>query len=190
MFLAIDAGNTNIVFAIYDGPTLQGIWRCKTDSGRTADEYLAFLTQHFELKETNLVDIKDILICSVVPGVNFALSQLARKGFGVEPQFIKAPEMMKLGLEINVDRPHEVGADRLVNAFAIKNLFQAPAVVVDFGTATTFDVVDGKNVFRGGVIAPGINLSLEALHMAAATLPRITVAKPERAIGRNTVEAM
>ncbi len=189
MLLAIDAGNTNIVFAVYDWDKLMGMWRCKTDSGRTGDEYLAFLSQHFELCNLDIADISDVIVSSVVPDINFELRQFAVKGLRCEPKFI-GQDITALGLTVKVDKPSEVGADRLVNAVAILKFYKAPAVVVDFGTATTFDVVNEKGEFCGGVIAPGVNLSLEALHMAAAKLPKITIARPERAIGRNTVEAM
>lgn len=189
MILVIDAGNTNIVFAVYDGTKIQGFWRCKSDAGRTADEYLAFLSQHFELKNINLTAIKDVIICSVVPDINFELSLFTQNAFGVPARFISNTDPA-LQLEIKVDKPSEVGADRLVNAVAIKQLHSYPAVVIDFGTATTFDVVDKNGAFCGGVIAPGVNLSLAALHMAAAKLPKVNVERPERSIGRNTVEAM
>jgi type III pantothenate kinase len=189
MLLAIDAGNTNIVFALYDGSLCKGLWRAKTDAARTADEYTVFLAQHFSLSGLSFKDVTDVIISSVVPDANFALGALSQKAFGCTAGFIGKGINLP-ALAIKLDRPGEVGADRLVNAVAAVSCYHAPAVVVDFGTATTFDVVDGEGAFCGGVIAPGPNLSLTALHMAAAKLPKIGVARPERAIGRNTVEAM
>ncbi|MEK7801736.1 MAG: type III pantothenate kinase, partial [Pseudomonadota bacterium] len=189
MLLAIDAGNTNIVFAVFQKDKVQGLWRCKTDTGRTSDEYLSFLSQLFEIENLKLEDVSAVIISSVVPDANFELSQFARKAFSCKPQFVGA-DIPNLGLRIDVDKPSEVGADRLVNAVAVLEYYKAPAVVVDFGTATTFDVVNKDSVFCGGVIAPGVNLSLAALHMAAAKLPKITIAQPTHAIGRNTIDAM
>lgn len=191
MLLAIDCGNTNIVFAMYDGSVCKGLWRCKTDASRTADEYLAFLSQHFELKNLKVSDVADIIVSSVVPDANFALEHLARDGFGCIPLFIgKDVSAADIGIRVEIDRPAELGADRLVNAAAVREEYKATCVVVDFGTATTLDVIGADGAFLGGVIAPGINLSMSALHVAAAKLPKISVARPDRAIGKNTVEAM
>jgi type III pantothenate kinase len=189
MLLAIDAGNTNIVFALYEGDVCKGLWRARTDAARTADEYTAFLAQHFALNGLSFAAVKDVIVSSVVPDANFALSKFAEKSFGCTAGFI-GKDIQIPDLEIKLDRPGEIGADRLVNTIAARTCYRAPAVVVDFGTATTFDVVDGSGAFCGGVIAPGPNLSLTALHLAAAKLPKIGVARPDRAIGKNTVEAM
>ncbi|HNQ91809.1 MAG TPA: type III pantothenate kinase [Alphaproteobacteria bacterium] len=191
MLLAIDCGNTNIVFAVYDGAMRRGMWRCKTDASRTSDEYLAFLSQHFELKNLHVADVNDVIVSSVVPDVDFALEQLAQKGFGVRPQFVKGDITAEsIGIKVEIDRPSELGADRLVNAVAVREEYKKLAIVIDFGTATTLDVIGADGTFFGGVIAPGINLSMAALHAAAAKLPKISVEKPARAIGKNTVEAM
>jgi type III pantothenate kinase len=187
MLLAIDAGNTNIVFAAYDGATLKGSWRCATDIRRTRDEFLVFLTQCMEVANLKRTDFKHSIIASVVPDLDFTLKTLCRKDFGSEPLMVG--HGVDLGMNILLPRPQEVGADRIVNAVAAKHLYGAPLIILDFGTATTFDVVDDEG-YRGGVIAPGINLSLEALHHAAAKLPRVNVDRPQRVIGTNTTEAM
>jgi type III pantothenate kinase len=189
MLLAIDVGNTNIVFALYAGNIQKGMWRCMTESARTSDEYLAFLSQHFELKNLKVADVTDVIVSSVVPDVDFSIEKLARDGFGIGALFV-GRDTPNLGIDIKIDRPAELGADRLVNTFAVHRVYQCAAIVIDFGTATTFDVVDAQGAFCGGVIAPGPNLSMEALYMAAAKLPRVGVEKPRAAIAKNTVEAM
>lgn len=192
MLLAVDCGNTNIVFALYDGETLRGLWRHKTDSRTTSDEYLAFLSQHFELaglERTNIVTAA--IISSVVPDADFALRALCEKGLRVSPRFVgKDIAAEQIGVQVKIDNPRELGADRLVNTVAVRDHYPLPAIVVDFGTATTFDVVGQGGEFLGGVIAPGVNLSMAALHAAAAKLPKIKVEKPEKSIGTNTVDAM
>ncbi len=189
MLLVIDIGNTNVVFALYDGDVQKGLWRCKTDTARTADEYLAFLSQHFELKHVAITDVTDVMVSSVVPDADFAIDVLAREGFGRPPLFV-GRDTGDLGIAIKIDRPSELGADRLVNTFAVVKDYQTAAIVIDFGTATTFDVVDEHGAFCGGVIAPGPNLSMAALYMAAAKLPRVGVEKPQKSVATNTVEAM
>lgn len=189
MLLTIDAGNTNIVFAVYDGETQICVWRMHTIAQRTADEYVALLSPlmvRYSIAEDN---IKNVIISSVVPAVNAPLMDLCDKTYGVKPVFITS-DMMKDKININLDKPEDVGADRLVNALAVCTHYQTPAVVVDFGTATTFDVIGDNNTYEGGVISPGINLSIEALHLAAAKLPMVAIEKPARAIGKNTKEAM
>lgn len=189
MLLTIDVGNTNIVFALYDGQTQKGHWRCMTDAGRTADEYLAFLSQHFELKSLKISDVTDVIISSVVPDVDFAIRGVCENGFNVRPIFV-GKDTGDLGIKVLIDRPSELGADRLVNTYAVHKEYKCAAIVLDFGTATTFDIVDKDGNFCGGVIAPGPNLSLEALHLAAAKLPSVAVKKPKSALAKNTVDAM
>lgn len=190
MLLTIDIGNTNIVFAVYDGKVQKGHWRCKTDAGRTADEYLAFLSQHFELKNLTLKSITDVIVSSVVPDVDFAIRQFCQNGFGCLPFFV-GKDTGDIGVTVKIDKPSELGADRLVNAVAVQEDYVGqPVIVVDFGTATTFDVIGVDGSFCGGVIAPGPNLSLEALHLAAAKLPSVPVKKPKSALAKNTVDAM
>ncbi len=187
MLLAIDAGNTNIVFAVYDGETQRHVWRCQTNSGRTADEYSAWLRQLFAQDELGFGTITDTILCSVVPDANFHLVQLCRKTFGCDPYIVSHETVM---LDIRLDKPSEIGADRLVNAVAVAQRYSMPAVVIDFGTATTFDVIDSRGAYLGGVIAPGVNLSMEALHMAAAKLPKVDIRKTQSVIGTDTVSAM
>lgn len=190
MLLAIDSGNTNVVFAVYDdADELRGVWRCANDPKRTADEYAVWLTQLMGLKDLSIRDISATIIASVVPETQFNLISLCRRYFEGEPLVVGSPGV-DLGVEVLIDNPKAVGADRLVNALAAHSRYGGPLIVVDFGTATTFDVVDGDGNYRGGVIAPGINLSLDALYMAAAKLPLVEIKAPEHVIGRNTVSAM
>ena len=187
MLLTIDVGNTNTVFAVYKERELIGSWRCQTVSARSADEYAAFLKELFLLSGLQFTHMQDVIIGSVVPEANFHLIAFCRKYTKLEPVFV-TNEIV--GLDIDLDNPAEIGADRLVNAVAVLAHHQVPAIVIDFGTATTFDVIDEKGRYCGGVIAPGINLSVEALHQASAKLPRVNVQKPKAAIGKNTIEAM
>jgi type III pantothenate kinase len=190
MLLAIDSGNTNIVFAVFDNTgEMRGEWRSSTNVNRTADELWVWLTHLMELAELKREDIDDAIIATVVPATLFNLKSLCRKYFRVDPLVIGDPDV-DLGIEIHMDHPDEVGADRLVNAVAAQQSYGGPLIVIDFGTATTFDVVDSEGNYCGGVIAPGINLSLEALHRAAAQLPRVAVSRPGRVIGKSTVPAM
>ncbi len=191
MFLAIDCGNTNIVFALYRDVTKAEpiIWRCQTSGKKTADEYASWLSPLLQLESVSFNDIKNILIASVVPDVNFNLCRLCDKYIGVTPEFIRN-DGTNAGLQIGLPAPVKIGADQIVNAVAAIHTYGAPVVVIDFGTATTFDIVNEKGVFIGGIIAPGVNLSVEALHNAAALLPKISIARPEHVIGQNTVEAM
>ncbi|HEU0071639.1 MAG TPA: type III pantothenate kinase [Alphaproteobacteria bacterium] len=189
MLLAIDCGNTNTVFAVYDGEVARGEWRIATDGRRTADEYAVWLTQLMSLQDLRREYIDGAIIATVVPGALFALKTLCRRFFEADPLVVGEPNV-KLGLKALVDNPQEVGADRLVNAVAGHARYPGDLILLDFGTATTFDVVSAKGDYLGGVIAPGINLSIEALHMAAAQLPRIGVKKPEKVIGKSTVPAM
>jgi len=189
MLLTIDAGNTNVVFAVYDGGRQRGLWRCATDAKRTADEYAVWLTQLLSLRGLYPRQISDAIIASVVPGATFNLKRLCKDHFGTEPLIIGDPRI-DLGVKAVVPRPEEVGADRLVNAFAAAETYQPPLIVVDFGTATTFDVVNGDGNYCGGVIAPGINLSLDALDRAAAKLPRVEIVQPQQVIGTSTIACM
>lgn len=189
MLLAIDAGNTNIVFAVFDGEQVRGEWRASTHTDRTADELGVWLMQLLTTENLNREDISAVIIASVVPAIVFNLKTLCRRYFGCEPRVV-GDEGVDLGIQVLLDRPEEVGADRLVNAVAAHKFYRGPLIVIDFGTATTFDVVDGQGNYCGGAIAPGINLSLEALHMAAAKLPRVAIGRPKQVIGKATVPAM
>lgn len=191
MLLVIDCGNTNVVFAVYDGHTLKGQWRAATKTDRTADEYGIWLTQLMSRDGLDPVVVNSAIVASVVPNKNFDLRQLCQKYFGCAARFIDDPGI-NLGTEVRFDNPREVGADRVVNAVAAHAAYGGALIVIDFGTATTFDVVDASGAYCGGCIAPGINLSMEALHMATALLPRLPVRHPGNApvIGTNTVAAM
>ena len=189
MLLAIDCGNTNIVFAVFDGETVRGEWRASTSVERTADELGVWLCQLLSIENLSRTDVTATIISSVVPAMQFNLKTLCRKYFNCNP-LVVGDDGVKLGIKILLDRPEEVGADRLVNAIAAHDRFPGPLIVIDFGTATTFDVVDRDGNYCGGAIAPGINLSLEALHMAAAKLPRVAIGRPRQVIGRATVPAM
>jgi type III pantothenate kinase len=188
MLLAIDAGNTNIVFAVYADDVRKGQWRAATKAARTADDHAVWLMPLMAMKGVKPSDISDVIIACVVPPALFDLETLCRTYFDVAPLVIG--RNVDLGLEIIMDEPHTPGADRLANAVAAHKHYGGPAIVVDFGTGTNFDVIDETGAYRGGVIAPGITLSLEALHSVSAQLPRIAVARPERVIGGGTVAAM
>ncbi|MEK9722708.1 MAG: type III pantothenate kinase [Rhodospirillaceae bacterium] len=190
MLLAIDSGNTNIVFAVFgDDGAVKGEWRSSTDANRTADEFGIWLEQLLHLQGLERRDITAAIVSTVVPATLFSLKTLCRKYFDCEP-LVVGEAGVDLGIAEKVDRPGEVGADRLVNTVAAHGKYGGPLIVVDFGTATTFDVVGADGSYQGGVIASGVNLSLEALHRAAAQLPRIAVERPEHVIGKSTVPAM
>lgn len=188
MLLVIDAGNTNVVMAVHDGAGWRGTWRIATEAQRTSDEYAVWLLTLMQQSGFSRGDIAAAVIGTVVPAALYHLRRLCRDWFSVEPLVARAT--LDWGFEIRVDNPEEVGADRLLNALAGHQNYRGPLVVVDFGTATTFDVVADDGAYLGGIIAPGINLSIEALHRAAARLPRIGIGRPQAVIGRNTVAAM
>jgi type III pantothenate kinase len=188
MLLVIDAGNTNIVFAVHDGTEWRGAWRLATSAQRTSDEYGVWLEALLTRTGITPGQVNRAVIGTVVPAALYHLRRLCREWFDVEP--LVAQASLDWGFAIKVDNPDEVGADRLLNALAAHNHYGGPLVVVDFGTATTFDVVDGAGAYLGGVISPGINLSIEALHQAAARLPRIGIGRPQAVIGRSTIPAM
>ena len=183
-YLIIDIGNTNIVFAVYNQNKILQKWRISTLIKRTMDEYILWFSSSIK---DNLV-FKDIIIGSVVPDITEEL-KLAILSF-FNKQALVVSEDFEINFPVKVDNPAEIGTDRLVNALCAWNLYKKPAIIVDFGTATTFDVVGNDGVYLGGVIAPGINLSISALHAAAARLPRIAITKPKCIIGKNTVSAM
>lgn len=189
MLLTIDAGNTNTVFAVFDGDAICGRWRIATNASRTAEEYVVWLSQLMGLDGLALEQIHDVMISTVVPEALFNLQRLAQRYFKTDALHVGGSDV-ELGVAVRVDRPAEVGADRKVNALAAHEAYGGPAIVLDFGTATTFDCVDTDGAYIGGVIAPGINLSLEALHMASAQLPRIALARPGQVIGKSTVPCM
>jgi type III pantothenate kinase len=189
MLLAVDCGNTNTVFAVFEGDTQRGQWRIATDPRRTADEYAVWLTQLMSLRGLQVADIANAIVTTVVPGTRRNLDTLLESHFGVTPLVIR-DSIVDLGIEILVERPEQVGADRLVTAVGAHLLHPGDLIVLDFGTGTTFDLVDDRGNWCGGVISPGINLSVEALYMAGALLPRVNIEKPEKVIGGATVPAM
>jgi len=188
VLLVVDAGNTNVVFAVHDGAGWRGIWRIATEPQRTSDEYAVWLLTLLGHSGLSRDDIQQSVIGTVVPAALYHLRRLCRDWFTSEP--LIARSSLEWGFAIKVDNPAEVGADRLLNSLAAHHYYKGPLVVVDFGTATTFDVIDIDGAYLGGVIAPGINLSIEALHKAAARLPRIGIGRPQAVIGRSTVPAM
>lgn len=188
MLLAIEQGNTNTLFAVHDGADWIAQWRAATDSQRTADEYAVWLTQLLSMRRLKLGDLTGCIISSVVPQSIFNLRNLSRRYLSVEPMVIG--DNVELGIPVRILKPSEAGADRLVNAMGAHLMYPGDLIVIDSGTATTFDVIAADGAFEGGIIAPGVNLSLQALHEAAAMLPRIAIQKPEKVIGKDTVSNM
>ena len=188
MLLAIDCGNTNTVFSIWDGARFVATWRIASDHKRTADEYFVWLSTLMMLNKVE-AKISAAIISSTVPRVVFNLRVLCNRYFDCRPRVVGKPGCV-LPHAPRVDQGTTVGPDRLVNSEAAFDRHGGDLIVVDFGTATTFDVVDADGAYIGGVIAPGVNLSLEALHMAAAALPHVDISRPDRVIGTNTVACM
>lgn len=186
--LCIDIGNTNIVLGVYAGDELLTHWRIATEHQRMPDEYASLMLALLERRGYTAQDIGGIIISSVVPPVTGTFEELCQLYFEREPLVVGAG--VKTGVRILYENPREVGADRIVNAAAVKARYSCPACVVDFGTATTFDGISAEGDYLGGAIAPGIGISAEALFSRTAKLPRIELVAPERAIGRNTVESM
>ena len=191
MLLAIDAGNTNIVFALVKDGEIRARWRIATDPRRTADEYAVWLHQLLALEGFTKADVEAVIISTVVPRALHNLEVLAAKYFGVTP-LVAGEAPAEWGIALDVDEPKSVGADRVLNTIAAHALHEGDLIVVDFGTATTFDVVDYSGAYKGGIIAPGINLSLDALVSAAAKLPRVAIEAPDgrSVLGRTTEEQM
>jgi type III pantothenate kinase len=196
MILAIDCGNTNTVFALY---TLNNqinqltSWRINNDSKRTADLYYPWLLKMFEISKFDITSVKGVSIASVVPETLVNIKSLIKKYFNVNTLIVNE-NILDLGIKVNIDNPKEAGADRLVNSYAAEKLKISPAIIIDFGTATTFDIVGKDGSYNGGIIAPGVNLSLEALYLATANLPKISlkplIDKDTSIIGKNTISAM
>lgn len=184
--LVVDLGNTNIVLGVYRDDELLNSWRLATARERTADEYGILARQL--VGDPRELSLEGAIVASVVPPLNSAMTFMIQKYFGITPLFVEPG--VKTGIAIHVDNPLEVGADRIVNCAAAHHQFGGPTVIVDFGTATTFDVVTENAEFIGGVIAPGLNISAEALFARAARLPRVDLRKPDRVIGTNTVVNM
>jgi len=188
VILVVDVGNTNIVLGLYEGSALHRNWRISTNRSGTSDEYGVLIYNLFRLAGISVERIEGVIISSVVPPLMFVLEELCLKYLNRAP-YIVGPGI-KTGLNIRVDNPKEVGADRIVNAVAALELYGAPCIIVDFGTATTYDYIDASGQLLGCAIAPGIGISTEALYQRAAKLPRIELIKPKSVIGKNTISAM
>jgi type III pantothenate kinase len=189
MLLAIDVGNTNTVFALHDGAKFIGEWRCNTESVRTADQYFVWLRQLMQHNGLGTFLIDSVVISNTAPATLFNLRVLCDRYFGCRP-LVVGREGCRLPCEIRVDNPAEVGPDRLVNTIAAFDRYGGELIVVDFGTATTFDVISAAGEYIGGVICPGIGISADALFQRAARLPRVDVRKPPSIIGQTTVTSM
>lgn len=189
MLLAIDTGNTNTLFAIHDGKKWIVEWRIATNAKRTADEYAVWFHQLMTMQGLTFEDITDCVISTVVPQSLFNMRNLSRRHLKVEPIII-GEEGVEIGIGVRNVNPKEVGADRLVTALGATKRYKGNLIIIDSGTATTFDIVSDDGYFEGGIISPGINLSVRALHEAAAQLPRIEIRRPEKVIGTSTVTAM
>jgi len=188
MLLAIDVGNTNIVYGLFEGSRLVHQFRVETSRGRTADEYAVVVRQLLSMHEVSASDVKSAIIASVVPSLTEPMLELVRRAFALEP-LVVGPGI-KTGMSILYENPREVGADRIVNAVAAYERFKSGLIVVDFGTATTFDCVTPRGEYMGGVIAPGIQISADALFARAAKLPRVEIQRPPKVVGRNTQHSM
>jgi type III pantothenate kinase len=191
MLLAVDMGNTNVVFALFEGREIRTRWRIATDPRRTGDEYAVWLLQLMAIEGIERSAVTAMIVASVVPRARHNLEVLGEKYFGVRPLFA-GEGAAEWGIAIDVDEPGSLGADRAANAIAAHERHGGDLIVVDFGTATTFDAVDFHGDYKGGIIAPGINVSLEALVSNTAKLPRIAIESPrsDRVIGRNTEDQM
>ncbi len=188
MILVIDVGNTHIVLGVYGKTELLASWRLNTDKERTADELGMFILNLFEHAGLKAGEIEAVIIASVVPPIMYTLEHSIKKYFKLEPMIIGPGT--KTGINIRCQNPKEVGSDRIVNAVAGFEIYGGPLIIVDMGTATTFCAVSGRGEYLGGVICPGVKISLEALFQKAAKLPRIDLVKPEGVIGKNTVSSM
>ena len=194
MLLCIDVGNTNTVLGLYDSPgsgvggKLRDSFRVQTEKDRTGDEYGLQLRALFDFSGVQLDQVHDVIISSVVPPMSFPLEQMCQRFFGRKPLFVGPG--IKTGMPVLYDNPREVGADRIVNAVAAYDRWPQGLIIVDFGTATTFDAVTPKGEYLGGAIAPGIGISMDALFQRASRLPRVAFEKPEKVVGRNTVASM
>lgn len=188
MLLAVDVGNTNTVLGVFDGETLKDHWRIETSSRKTADEYGILVTQMFAHSGLSPSAVSAVVVSSVVPPMQFVLKWMSRRYFRTDPVFVGLG--VKTGMPVLYDNPAEVGADRVVNAVAAYERWKRSLIIVDFGTATTFDSVSAKGEYLGGAICPGISVSMEALFKAASKLPRVEFKRPEKVVGRNTVASM
>ncbi|MEW6729864.1 MAG: type III pantothenate kinase [Acidobacteriota bacterium] len=188
MLFVLDVGNTNTVLGVYQDETLVARWRLTTERERTVDEYGILCRNLFTIAQLDPTAIDAIAISSVVPPLNFTLYKMATTYFNTEPLFVEPSK--NAGIKIHYDTPQDVGADRVVNAVAAYHKYGGPCIVVDFGTATTFDAISEQGDYLGGIITPGIAISSEALFLRAARLPRVQIRRPERVVGTSTVASI
>ncbi len=188
MLLAVDIGNTTIAIGVFRDDRLSATWHLATDVHKLADEYAAILLDLLPNSGISLSDIKEAIICSVVPPLVSTFDELCRRYLKISPLVVGSG--MKTGVRIRMDNPREVGTDRVINAVAGHRLYGGPLIVIDFGTATTFDVVSQEGDYLGGAVAPGIGVAAEGLFQSTAKLPRVELVRPKRVIGKNTVSAM
>lgn len=188
MLLAVDIGNTNIAVGVFEGKKLAKHWKIRSERDKTCDDYAVTLVNLFSLSGLSTAKVEEVIISSVVPPLTPVFQYLSQSQFGVKP-LVVGPGL-KTGMPILYENPQEVGADRVVASIAAFSKFGGPCVVVDFGTATTFDAISPAGEYMGGAIAPGIQIAAEALYLKTAKLPRIEIAKPKTAIGRTTVSSM
>ncbi len=188
MLLAIDIGNTNTVMGLYDGDTLSHHWRLETKKQRTADEWAIYLKELFHFVDKTLNQVTAIIVSNVVPPMIKPISDMCERYIKIKPVIV-GPEI-KIDMPIETDNPGEVGADRIVNAVAAFHRYKTDLIIVDFGTATTFDYISNQGEYMGGLIVPGIGISAEALFAHASQLPRVEITRPKHVIGKNTIECI
>ena len=188
MILVCDVGNTNMVLGVYEGEKILRAWRISTDRNKTSDEYGISIKQLFEYENLKMEDVESVIISSVVPTIMHALENMCKRYFKKKPIVIGPG--VKTGINIKYDNPKEVGADRIVNAVAAFEKYGGPIIIVDFGTATTFCAISEEGDYLGGVIAPGITISSEALFQKASKLPRVELVKPDKVLNKNTINSM
>ena len=188
MVLALDVGNTNITCGVFENDNIVGSFRITTKMPRTSDEYGMLIGTLLEINHLKITDINDAIICSVVPNIMHSLQSALIKYFGIKPIIVEAG--IKTGIRIATPNPQQIGADRIVDAVAAYELYGGPVLVIDFGTATTYDFVDEKGAFMGGITAPGIRISANALWEDAAKLPEIEIKKPDNILGKDTITSM
>ncbi len=188
LLLALDIGNTNVTVGVFDGEKLKATWRITSDVHRMPDEYASVLLSLLSLEDIPVASVREGVLCCVVPSLEVIFISLLERYFGITPMVVGAG--VKTGVKLATETPREVGADRVVNAAAAQRLYGRPVIVIDFGTATTFDAVSREGDYLGGAIAPGIDIAAEALFLRTAKLPQVELTRPKNAIGRNTVSAM
>jgi len=191
MLLAVDIGNTNIAFAVFSSEgSVKANFRLETRHNKSKDEYLSSLNACLSFNDLRIEDVKDVIVSSVVPQIHYEFNEFCKKYFSIKPIYVN-DNIDLIGIRILLDKPEEVGSDRIVNAISAHQKYDdSNIIVVDFGTATTFDVIDSNGSYLGGMISPGVNLSINALQNAAAKLPEISISKPAKAIGKDTKSAM